>query len=205
MCRLTQMFLCSDFADRKWSLPIDTPPGVRRGMIGWRMSSHPVDDGAPEAVARILAARLVQHARVTFAEGIQGPLSRFFPWPIGRVKWSFVHTTDAGEAERLFDAAYFSWSMGSQLAFLSPASAPPPAISKAHYKTWPDRALFLRLAEIGVSGILAAGVDGDVGGLYTFDGQLWDDLLQAFREGCESAGGVWREVGEEEAATLLAY
>jgi hypothetical protein len=153
MCALNQMLFCSGFTDAKWALPVDTPVGVRRWLIGWRMSSSPLDGGAPPEVARILASSLVRHARVTFAEGI--------PRPCGSFKWSFVHTRDAREAERLFDAGCISWPMGSQLAFLSTPSAPPPPfrrppttrVSKARsssaFMSW-EAAVFSQRASTGM-------------------------------------------------------
>lgn len=197
MCALNQMLFCSGFTDAKWALPVDTPVGVRRWLIGWRMSSSPLDGGAPPEVARILASSLVRHARVTFAEGI--------PRPFGSFKWSFVHTRDAREAERLFDAGCISWPMGSQLAFLSTPSAPPPPISKTHYNTRLESTQFLRLHELGGSGIFAAGVDGDVAGLYTFDDGLSKGVLGSLKNASEEAGARWREVDEDEFAELVAY
>jgi hypothetical protein len=197
MCALNQMLFCSGFSDAKWALPVDTPVGVRRCLIGWRMSSSPLDGGAPPEVARIFVSSLVRHARVTFAEGI--------PRPFGLFNWSIVHTRGAREAERLFDAAYISWSMGSQVAFLSTPTAPPPPISKTHYNTRLDSTQLLRLHELGGSGIFAAGVDGDVAGLYTFDDGLLNGILSSLKNASEEAGARWREVDEDEFAELVAY
>ena len=163
-------------------------------MIGWRVEPTPVDGGAPENVARIIAAGLVRHVRVTFAEGIRRPLGSF--------SWSILHTTDADQATQLFDSAYFSWATRSQLAFLSSPSAPPPEISKTHYRHALEREQFRSLAACGVTGILAPGVDGDVAGLYTFNDELWFALTSSLKDTCESFGVAWDDVQESAFAEI---
>ena len=191
----TQIFFCAEFKDPKWSLPLDTPPEIRRGILGWQVEPAPVEGGVPENVARIIAAGLVRHVRVTFAEGI--------PRPFGSFSWSILHTADADQARQLFDAAYFSWATRSQLAFLSSLSTPPPEISKAHYRHALDREQFRTLATCGVTGILAPGVDGDVAGLYAWNDELWFKLTGSLKSTCEASGATWIDVQEGAFAEML--
>jgi hypothetical protein len=94
---------------------------------------------------------------------------------------------------------------GQPVSFSVDAFCAAPPISKTPYNTRLESTQFLRLHELGGSGIFAAGVDGDVAGLYTFDDGLSKGVLGSLKNASEEAGARWREVDEDEFAELVAY
>jgi hypothetical protein len=202
MSQLDLFFLCRNYEELIWELPIRVAHGWRRGLLGWSLAARSIDAGVPGRVAHLLATVLVRHAVVIFPSGTgrRPLLSR--KWIAGR-DFSFIHATQADEAVRLFNAKNFEWSIGAQTVFLSPIGAPPPILAEAHLDLARDGDNLDRLALAGVVGLLLPGVDGQVAGLYTFGDDLWNNLIVDLSGLSAAMGMVWREVSEIEFKHLL--
>lgn len=177
--------MCLDQGDSRWELPLATIAGVFRCMVAWRVVPSSLDAGVPQDVSLLFSRALVSQALVTFPNG-RGS------------NFTFIHTDQAEEAQRAFDAEYFDWTQRGQAIFLSPLKSSPPALLKRHIDIAfrPER--FFDLAELGVKGLTLPGVDGDVAGIYTVGAGFRNELINALRRECERAAVGFRNVTEEE-------
>ena len=185
MALALDVFVCLDQRDSRWELPVATIAGVYRCMVAWRAVPPPLDAGVPVDVRQLLARALVSQALVTFPEGR------------GR-KFTFIHTDQADQAQRAFDAEYFDWTQRGQAIFLSPLKSSPPALLKTHIDIAFQPEGFSELLGVGVTGLVLPGVDGDVAGIYTFGAGFRKDLIDAVRRECERAHVGFRNVPEKD-------
>jgi hypothetical protein len=195
------MLWCDAPMGPHWELPVVGPPGWCRALLGW--SAFDSDDKPPRWVQEVLSAALVRHADVTFPFGLRAPFGHTWirrKWRVG-THFVFRHATTADEARGLFDADLFDWCMGGQRAFLSKSGGSLPNLTEAHLEMVPDD-----LASFGKSdviGLVQAGVDGDVAGLYLSTQALRDGILAFLQTGCEGAGADWQSVSESDFQLLL--
>ena len=174
-----------DQEDSRWELPVATMAGVFRCMVAWRVVPSPLDAGVPEDVSRLMARALVSHALVTFPNGRGN-------------KFTLIHTDQAEEAQRAFNAEYFDWTQRGQAIFLSPLKSSPPVLLKRHVDIAFKPEKFVELAELGVKGLTLPGVDGDVAGIYTFGDAFRNEVINALRHECERAAVGFRNVTEKD-------
>ncbi|MGA9918233.1 hypothetical protein [Paraburkholderia sp.] len=152
--------------------------------MGWTTRTSLVESGMPGAVASVFANALVKCALVTF------------PTHTLQRRNSFFHTRRPDDVQGAFNAEFFNWSLRGQVIFLSPVEAKPPALSSKHLDLANNAKQLSKLADVGVTGVVLPGVDGDVAGIYTFSDDFLQDLLSQLKSECERAGAQWREVTE---------
>lgn len=180
---MVQDFLvCLDWTDSRWELP-SVASSMQSCLIGWR-SAPAVDAGIPEWAADLLARTMVKHALVTFPVRTGG-------------RTRFVHASRADEARAAFNAEHFDWTQRGQVIVLSPPHSPP-ELSESHLHMAGDGARLKTLSNLGATGVLLPGVDGDVAGLYTFSSDLQNVLLASLKTACRDFGAGFRRVTETE-------
>ncbi|MGI8742118.1 MAG: hypothetical protein ACR2NN_06035 [Bryobacteraceae bacterium] len=172
-----------------WQLPLASLQDSQGVLIGWILETPSVDDGIPAAAATILVRAITALRRITFLDG-EAPKK----W---RVKFPLRTTSDPEIAMSMFDMAYFSWSLQSQIGFLSRLDAPPPALTDKQVRAAFDRLDPLSLAQLGVTGLLLPAVDGDFAALALFDGS-WPGIERNLQEQCSQAGVQWDIILEAE-------
>lgn len=204
-CPLGRVSFCRDFRESFWELPLRVPPAWRRGLLGWNGFDRDAD-GVP--VAHLLAAALVRNALVTFPVGIRPPLGDRFLRPLIRRRWCvgrhffFIHTTEVDVARSLFDVDCFDWTQGGQFVFLSPVGVAAPLLTEAELDP-SDEPDFDRLAARGVTGLVLAGVDGVVAGLYASEEALRSSVVESLQAACKAMGAEWCDVDEHRFRELL--
>lgn len=105
--------------------------------------------------------------------------------------------------ERLFEDDGFPWSLESQVLFVAPPGALPQldAALVLACLAVPIRASVAQLVEAGVRGLLVAGVDGDVAGLYALNAEWRARLVQHVGAAVVAAGAQWETVDACPAST----
>ena len=177
-------------------------------LLAWEMAERPVDGGMPAAVARLVATALCAHATVAgctlslpprvgpeWTPVPGGHACRFAgPWWRGRRHdVGLLASRDPAVVARLFDDADFAWANESQLLLLSPAGTLP-TVDRAFVEDGFALPLALssaRLATARVTGLVRAGVDGAVAGLYLADAHRRTALLEALAAEADAAGARW--------------
>lgn len=184
----------------------------RTGMLlQWQPVGRGVDAGVPPAVVHALAAGLCAATTVVgctldVPEAI-GPewtavptghacrfagrrVLGFGPPPLGLHASQNPQTVAA-----LFDDDTFVWSHESQLLLLAPPGTLPrldQALVESCFRV-PMPVTTAQLVDAGVSGLLRAGVDGDVGGLYVLAPEWHAPIVGALDHAVTAAGGRWGE------------
>jgi hypothetical protein len=158
---------------------------VHRCLFGWAESTPAIEGGIPECAVSILATALLRQACVTF------PIKK------GR-RVVFVASRTLDTASEAFHDGYFNWSQRGQVVFLSPPDSPVAPLTERHLDVAEDADRFDQLADIGVTGVVVPGVDGDVAGIYTFDAGLRDRLISSVRTASNEAGAEFQIVSEAE-------
>jgi len=167
---LRALLLCPRFTGEQWQLPVDEAFGDRV-LIGWRTERPRVDAGVPSSVARLLAEALCRHSTVTFAKGHHAPAGvSLVPrqWRMGRhFEWRSTRDPDEAAAG-IFGDPLFPWERQGQIALLSPPGQIP-ILDERQLALTHDPSMASTLRGLSVCGVLLAGVDGDVAGIYAFD------------------------------------
>src|SRR5215472_13551739 len=137
MIRLELLFLCRDFKESIWQLPVHVPSGISRGLLGWRTSPPAVDAGVPEPVGVVLATALSRHAVVSFpcATGKSPPGGNLVrrKWRLG-THFNFLHATDAAQVQQIFACESFDWTLQAQVGFLSALGKAMPMLNENHLR-----------------------------------------------------------------------
>ncbi len=179
-----------------WQLPLNNLQGTPVALIGWILEAPPIDGGIPAPAASILVQAITALRRITFLDG--GAPRK------GRVKFPLRTTAEPEVAMEMFDMGYFSWSLQSQIGFLSRLDAPPPALTDKHVRAALDDIDPLSLAEPGVTGVLLPAVDGDFAALALFDSS-WPELERSLQEQCSRAGVEWAIMPEADFRSTAWY
>jgi len=192
MTNTKTIFVCSDYSNIQWELPITAAERVFRCLVAWQLNSSSEDGGIPDNVARILASTLVNHVLVTF------------PTYTDQRGISFAHTNRIDDVRQAFDAEYFHWSHRGQIIFLSPLEAQPPTLSEECLNLATDSENLYKLNDMGVIGLILPGVDGDLAGIYTFTKKLQNELINELKTVCIRNEVKFLEVSEDLLMEVLA-
>lgn len=165
-----------------WQLPLNNLQGTPVALIGWILETPPIDGGILAPVASILSRAITALRRITFLDG-NAPRS-------SQAKFPLRTTSEPDVAVEMFDMAYFSWSLQSQIGFLSRLDAAPPSLTDKQVRAALDDIDPLPLSQLGVTGVLLPGVDGDFAALALFDSS-WPEFERHLREQCSRAGVEW--------------
>jgi hypothetical protein len=191
--------------------------GRTGALLDWQVPVRSVDAGMPADVARALADALCAVAAVTGCTlalpADVGP--EWTPVPGGHARrlggpwWrrgdrvGLLASRAPAVVAGLFADESFPWWNESQLLLLTPPGVLP-ALDRAAVDACfalPMRVSRAQLAAAGVVGLVRAGVDGDVAGLY-FPAPEWrSPLVGALAAAVTAAGGRWeKHDGAEHAA-----
>lgn len=194
-------------------LKVDRESEVGRlgSLLEWHVPVRSADAGMPPEVARIFAEALCAVGPVAgctqdLPAGVGaawtpvpgGHAYRFTrPWWRGpRHDLGLRASRDPAVVARMFDDETFPWSHEYQTVFLC-APDTLPALDRATVEAClvvPMTVTPARLSELGVLGLLNAGVDGDVAGMYVFDPAVRASLTGALAETTRRAGARWEEI-----------
>lgn len=187
-----KIFVCLEFNNPHWELPIVTSNNIEQALLAWLIYPSSVESGLPDEIVEIIAHTLVEQTLVTF------PIRE-------RAKnISFVSTEQFIEVTRAFNADYFDWSQRGQVIFLSAKGYPSPAITKSELQIDLTDAGIKKLMSFGIIGLVLPGVDGDVAGIYSFSTGLLNNLLDTIREECMRLDFPFLIINEQEMADALA-
>jgi hypothetical protein len=184
-----QLVLWPRFTGSEWRLPTEVE-GADRLLVGWRCSPESVDGGPPPIVAAMLVAALQKHATLTYASALgraRGALLNRRP----RVGRHFVWKTSASAdeaAEGIFHAAFFEWTLQSQVAILGTPGAPL-TLDERYLELPNDATLFGQLKSAGAEGVLLPGVDGAVAAIYSFSAEFAEVVRRDLEDEVRVAGG----------------
>lgn len=182
--------------------------GRTGALLEWRVPVRSVDAGMPTEVAQILAVALCRVATVTgctltlppgvgaaWAPVPGGQACRFDGpwWRRSRDDIGLLASRDPAVVARFFDDDTFPWSLENQLLVLSAPDAVP-ALDRAAVEACfavPMRITRAQLVEAEVTGLLRAGVDGDVAGLYVPAPDARETVERALADATRAAGAHW--------------
>jgi hypothetical protein len=207
-----------DPSDPCWELRVRPAEGYRLLLVGWVMSSPPLDAGVPSSVADLLTRALCRDHRIVFLHpSASAPSGRCLGWrPIeggwachlrpgtgGRLRGApslpLIGTEQAAVARRMFHADPFRWESRSQMALLFPrGSTLPPLDYPLLLQLWESGTLprdaFLKL---GGTGALLPAVDGDfVEGVF-FEEDAREAFERRLEEECQNGRISWESVSED--------
>jgi hypothetical protein len=183
--------------------------GRTGALLDWRVAGPPADGGMPPEVARIVARALCAVATVVGCTG-RVPEHLGAAWttvPEGHMcripgRWwerprhvGVLASQDPSVVVRLFDDDEFVWALEGQLLLLSPRDTLPRldrALVEGCFAV-PMTVTPAQLAAAGVVGVVRAGVDGDVAGVYVPAPEWRARVVLALADAVAAAGGRWAE------------
>lgn len=195
-----------------------TRGAARLGLLRWVLAVEPVDAAVPVAVAGLVAEALCHAGIVAFLDGEiagsaaedwrpladdEGWLRRLVPARrlgvrLGRPDFPVVFTERPALVRRMFDDATFAWQLRSQIAFLLPKGARPPAFGHdALYDAWMAGNVSAVIAAVpDLAGVVRPGIDGDWIEFGLFGDETATALETILTENCRRDGIDWAVVAE---------
>lgn len=185
--------------------------GRTGALLGWWPIGRDNDAGVPVVVVDAIAAGLCAVSTVAGCTldvpDSAGPEWRAVPgghacrFPgcrrlgFGAPPLGLIATRHPRVVAGFFDADGFPWALERQLFLLAPPGTLPRldrALVGACFRL-PIPATTAQLTRAGVVGLVRAGVDGDVAGLYVLDPGWRASVVRALADAVVAAGGRWEE------------
>lgn len=222
------IFICDNPVEPFWQLGEISTGGGNFVLLGWRTYPKPVDDGMPDAVAKVLASVMTSLSQVIFLSSDlaqtdaanewksfgdkavcvliePNPLKRLAAVLSGRAAdIALVATRTTQEVEQFLDESM--WSLQTQMVLLSEPERALPAIDwqtllSLYGDDWIRHAS--RLQSIGVQSVLRPGVDGCVAGILFLTDAFRQMFLEILENQSRAAGFGWKVLSEDDFASSL--
>lgn len=222
------ILICDNPVETFWQLGQISKGSGNFVLLGWRVSWTPIEDGVPDAVAKVLAAAMTSLAQVIFLSSDlaqtdavnewdssgektvcvlkePNPLKQLTAFLSGKaVHITLVATRTPKQVEQSLDDSM--WSLETQIILLSEPERVLPKIDWQTLLSLFDDDWILsasQLQRIGIQCVLRPGVDGCVAGVLFLTDDFRHKFLGILENQSRAAGFDWELLSEAEFASSL--